>query len=97
LLQVGTDGLGDINEWLIDINPTSPGTVSTGEWSGTRTRNTSGFVDDQTRYCQTGACSFQGLAISGNNAGTWNIVPVPAAAWLFGSALGLLGWLKRRS
>jgi len=23
-------------------------------------------------------------------------VPVPAAAWLFGSALGLLGWLKRR-
>lgn len=26
-----------------------------------------------------------------------NVVPVPAAAWLFGSALGLLGWLKRRS
>jgi hypothetical protein len=25
------------------------------------------------------------------------VVPVPAAAWLFGSALGLLGWLKRRA
>lgn len=24
------------------------------------------------------------------------IVPVPAAAWLFGSALGLLGWARRR-
>jgi hypothetical protein len=24
-------------------------------------------------------------------------LPVPAAAWLFGSALGLLGWMRRRS
>ena len=24
-------------------------------------------------------------------------VPVPAAAWLFGSALGLLGWVRRRA
>jgi hypothetical protein len=28
---------------------------------------------------------------------TINTVPVPAAAWLFGSALGLLGWLRRKS
>ena len=25
-----------------------------------------------------------------------NVVPVPAAAWLFGSALALLGWARRR-
>jgi hypothetical protein len=24
-------------------------------------------------------------------------VPVPAAVWLFGSSLGLLGWVRRRS
>jgi hypothetical protein len=26
-----------------------------------------------------------------------SVVPVPAAAWLFGSALGFLGWIKRRN
>lgn len=27
---------------------------------------------------------------------TVNVVPIPAAAWLFGSALGLLGWMRRK-
>lgn len=27
---------------------------------------------------------------------TVQVVPIPAAAWLFGSALGLLGWLRLR-
>ena len=26
-----------------------------------------------------------------------NVVPVPAAIWLFGSAVGLLGWVRRRA
>jgi len=25
------------------------------------------------------------------------IVPIPASAWMFGSALGLLGWIRRRT
>jgi len=28
---------------------------------------------------------------------TTEVVPVPAAVWLFGSALGLLGWMRRRA
>ena len=36
----------------------------------------------------------QGLAVSDNLAIT--AVPVPAAVWLFGSALAGLGWLRRR-
>ncbi len=28
--------------------------------------------------------------------GSFNVVPLPAGVWLFGSALGMLGWLRRR-
>ena len=27
-------------------------------------------------------------------AGAWTVVPLPVTAWLFGSALGLLGWIR---
>lgn len=54
-----------------------------------------------------GCTSFQAavrfLASGGGDAfsfsGTYEIlpVPVPAAVWLFGSAVGLLGWMRRRA
>jgi len=28
---------------------------------------------------------------------TYQVIPIPAAAWLFGSALGLLGWMRFRA
>jgi hypothetical protein len=31
------------------------------------------------------------------NVETLSAVPIPAAVWLFGSALGLLGWLRRKT
>ncbi len=36
------------------------------------------------------------FSTDGSSAGCGILVPVPAAAWLFGSALGLLGWARRR-
>jgi len=38
-----------------------------------------------------------GPTLGGGELMTFQVVPVPAAAWLFGSALGLLGWARRRS
>jgi len=38
-----------------------------------------------------------GVGNPGGDALTFQVVPVPAAVWLFGSALGLLGWARRKS
>jgi len=37
-------------------------------------------------------------SVSGNTSGKFagSAVPVPAAVWLFGSALGMLGWVRRK-
>jgi hypothetical protein len=47
---------------------------------------------------------FLGVPLGGTqeNSQAWmwakfTVVPVPAAAWLFGSALGLLAWVRRRT
>ena len=37
-----------------------------------------------------------GLVGGGNITVQDSVIPVPAAFWLFGSALGLLGWMRRR-
>lgn len=49
-----------------------------------------------------GGDAFELTAQSGNNSiykveFSTAAVPVPAAVWLFGSALGLLGWMRRRA
>lgn len=37
-----------------------------------------------------------GFGLGFDNFDTGVVIPVPAAAWLFGSALGLLGWVRRK-
>jgi len=40
---------------------------------------------------------FSGVLITGEAQARASVIPIPAAMWLFGSALGLLGWLRRRT
>lgn len=53
----------------------------------------------ETYECSAPGCRNLGFDVAESNlvgTGTWTIVPIPAAVWLFGSALGLLGWLRRK-
>ncbi|MBT8440835.1 MAG: VPLPA-CTERM sorting domain-containing protein, partial [Gammaproteobacteria bacterium] len=45
----------------------------------------------------SGTFSTGGPALSHITFYDTEIIPIPAAAWLFGSALGLLGWARRKS
>jgi hypothetical protein len=58
--------------------------------------------------CPTGICTADRLYVEGDflngegevaplsNVTAYGVVPIPAAVWLFGSGLGLLGWMRRR-
>jgi hypothetical protein len=38
-----------------------------------------------------------GFTTQTDKATAWSVVPIPGAVWLFGSGLGFLGWMRRRS
>lgn len=73
----------------------------TGYWSSTLTLAGRGWYQDfEVQHLQgegmrttllTGRLGVW-VTRSGNSA-----IPIPAASWLFGSALGLLGWMRRRT
>jgi hypothetical protein len=89
--------------WEEGITFATPGPFSnvlSTQWSGTESAVTAGnawligFLNGfQFDFSQAGAG--QAWAVHDGNIGN-AVVPIPASAWLFGSALGLLGWLRRR-
>ncbi len=48
-------------------------------------------------FPESGMATFDFNFALGSGGGTVSPVPVPAAVWLFGSAIGLLGWMRRRT
>lgn len=98
---VNTDSDGNITNWIIDIfdvSSLSP-TVQPGDIIS---RIISQPDLDQADLTQCDfivvTCVFSQIdgATIFNNQGSWSVVPVPAAAWLFGSGLIALIGLARR-
>ena len=54
------------------------------------------IVDDGLDFSWTDATTFEAIPVTYTNTLSPQVIPVPAAAWLFGSALGLLGVARRR-
>jgi len=93
--------LGGLNTTSGDAQLTFTGFFSGG---GSITQNVDTFAGDYNLISFSGFVGLSSLAVSAPSDGRFpvidnvvlNAVPVPAAVWLFGSALAGLGWLGRR-
>jgi len=88
LADLSVDGLGNITTNSAEIRRALGASLGCG--LGPTTQNIT--YDAALTRVSCGALTAAGLTVSG----VATVVPVPAAVWLFGSALGLLGVARRR-
>ncbi len=105
LFLFSTDAAGAITSWQVGLADMSP--LPTGFGASTHqifsTASASSGIDrGRVVTCNAMPCAIESDYIFDfgqvlNNAGTWSVVPVPTAAWLFGSGLlGLIGMSRRK-
>jgi len=86
-LNPANDPVGNFDSFILEFIAQSAGTSAiTIDESGV----SRGWSDSSDLSIISGVIYNQGSV-------TVSAVPVPAAVWLFGSALGLLGWARRRA
>lgn len=103
-------GFGGTGDYHLLLAGSSTATVNSTSAPVSAGLSTSGGIDafvadlillGGTTPAAGGTVRFLTFAESGNTAymieGTIVPIPVPAAVWLFGSAIGLLGWMRRRA
>lgn len=86
-LKSGTTAIDSFQFNVADDIAGFVGVWSSLAFNAVEVRETSGGIDDE----------FFGQVFTGNVAPVPTAVPVPAALPLLGSALGLLGWMRRRA
>jgi len=109
-IQTGTDAFKpDADGWydiLFNLPPPGMDTFDAGE-TLTYTLTATGLLAASFNFASTpdandlngpflGAAKFQSTGDGSQSDWIGVAVPIPAAVWLFGSALGLLGWIRRR-
>jgi hypothetical protein len=99
-LRLTTDNFGSITDWFIDINNTDQIAAGDPYFSISSADSFDSGITGECAFADSSGCSVFSIDEQGlinDNPGSWTVVPIPAAAYLFSTGLlGLIGIARRR-